>query len=700
MAIMGRQTEQRYSADSVFPAIFIFLLVFICYSNTFNADFQFDDKPGIVNNQKLHIDNIYPTTLWKTFFAKPGVGNKFYRPVANLTFALNWYLGGDNPPGYHLVNLTLHAINTILLYLLILQLLETPSMNGRYDKEAAHFIAIVGALIWSLNPIQTQAVTYIVQRMAVLSAFFYLMGIYLYLDLRQGSARRWQVFPFLGCLLCYLLAVGSKENAIMLPGSLLLVEWLFISSSFTEIFKRKELKWVLGTIAVASLFLIIVFAASGKLRFVFVGYDNRPFSMAQRLMTEARIVIWYLSLIFYPMPFRLSVEHDVQMSMSLLSPWTTLPSLLLIGALVIAAIWRRDKNTLTSYAILFFLLNHIVESSVIPIEPIFEHRNYLPSCFLFVPVAAGIKSLMNTFKNKRESIQWLAASSIPLIMILFGIGTYIRNEAWHAETTLWADAMKKAQQSSRPLVQLAQILIKEDPRYADQALALYKKSLLLRKARKDIEPAILGNMGGIYAKYKGDRNRAIAFYRQALEQDPNYIQGRYDLSVLLTIQGEWKDAGCEIDYILNKGLVHEDYYNLKGIICLWQNHPEEALLLFRKSLRSAENKSKACLGIGASLCAMGFYDRADRFLRLAYNGQPDSIVNLFLLVENAIRAGDMSTARNWADRLLSNHSLQETETWLKLLPTFFQSPPVSIERIAPLITEQAKRLLNRINKLN
>ena len=693
---MGRQNEKRDPTCSSSLLISIFLLVFICYSNTFNAAFQLDDKPGIVNNQKLHIDNLYPTTLWETFFAKPGAGNKLYRPVANLTFALNWYLGGDNPAGYHLVNLSLHAINTFLLYLLILRLLETPSMRGRYDNEDAHFIAIVGALVWSLNPIQTQAVTYVVQRMAVLSAFFSLLGIYFYLDFRKGSARRRQAFSFLGCLLCYLLAVGSKENAIMLPGSLLLVEWVFISGSFPEIFKTKEIKWVVRTIAVASLFLILAFAISGKLRFVFAGYDNRPFSMAQRLMTEGRIVIWYLSLIFYPMPFRLSVEHDIQMSMSLMSPWTTLPSLLLMGGLVIAAVYRKDRNILTSYAVLFFLMNQIVESSIIPIEPIFEHRNYLPSCFLFVPVAAGIKSLMNTYKIKRKFIYWFATSSVPLLMILFGVGTYIRNETWQTERTLWLDAMKKAPGSARPLVQLAQVLIKEDPRNADPALALYEKSLSLRKARKDIESATIGNMGGIYAKYKGDRKRAIALYRQALERNPDYIQARYDLSVLLTIQGKWKDAVCEIDHILDKGLVHEDYYNLKGIIRLWQKQPQEALFLFRKSLKTAENKRNACLGIGASLCAMGYYVRADRFLRLAYNDQPDSIVNVFLLIENAICAGDMSTARNWTDCLLNDHSLQETETWLKQLPTFFQTPPVSVARIAPLISEQAQRMLNQI----
>ena len=694
------QAGQRCSSLKAIPSILILLIVFVCYGNSFHVPFQLDDKPGIVNNQKLHIDDLSPTTLWQTFFARPGADHQFYRPVVNLTLALNWYLGADNPLGYHMVNVFLHCLTALILCAVILRfLLETPMMAGRYNRDQARFIAIFGTLLWALNPIQTQAVTYIVQRMAIMAALFYMLGIFFYLSARSNEKRLVRIASFIGCLLCYLLAVGSKENAIMLPASLLLLEWFFISPSLGLLKDRQDLLWLgVGIVLFAGL-LIVVFAVSGSLAFLFEGYDIRSFSMAQRLMTQARVVVWYLGLIFYPSPLRLSVEHDFQISTALFTPWTTLPAFLLIAAIVAAAAWRKRKNSLMGFGLLFFFLNHVVESTIIPLEPIFEHRNYLPSLFLFVPVAAGLRSLLDDFRQRKKSLYPVLVASISLTLVLLGIGTYLRNDVWQTEATLWEDAMKKAPNSARPPINLAQLLVKSgNPEHIDQALMLYNQSLSLKMARNDINAAVIGNMGGVYANNKNDLVSAIMLYRQSLEINPDYVQGRYDLSVLLTMQGHWEEALIEIDRIIDQGLVHEDYYNLKGIICLWQKQPEKALFFFKKSLDVAENKTKAYMGIGAALSTMGFHFRADQFLRKAHNGQPDAILSVLLLIENSLRAGDDSTAANWADRLLETQRLPEIEIWLKRLPTFYQSPPISIEVVAPLIGDRALAMSGRIRK--
>lgn len=678
-------------------ALFLFLLI-PCYSNSFNASWQLDDKPNILNNRRVHIDNLMPGTLWSTFYAKPGNDHILYRPIANLSFAVNWYLGKNNSFGYHVVNFSIHLATSIILYSTFLLLFSTPAVVGHYGAPNYRFIATLGAALWAINPIHTQAVTYIVQRMAILAAFFYILGIYFYLIGRLSRKRSRKIFYLAGCLLSYLFALGVKENAIMLPVILLLIELAFFRENHKANDGKPNIMRIGAAIFLFGCFSYMTSVKFDGLDFLLNGYENRPFSMPERLMTEARIVIWYIGLIFYPSPHRLSVAHDVTLSMSLASPWTTIPAMITIAALVVLAIWRLKKNVFLSFGILYFLINHIVESSILPLELIFEHRNYLPSMFLFLPVATSIKSLLDSDALKNRNVYHLMVAFIPLLLIALGWSTYYRNAVWRTEKTLWEDAKLKAPNNVRPLTTLADALVKvENPlrKDLDRALGLYFKSLQLDKARNNMETIILGNMADIYVK-KQDLSSAIKLYQEALRRDPEYVRAGYDLSVLLSATGQMEAAKCEIDKILNAGYVHEDYYNLKGTILMWQQQPEAALVQFRTSLSLTKNKTKPFIGIGSALSALGHYRQAEWFLRLAHNAQPDSIATLFLLIENGILNVDDNSSAIWTQRLLRDHSLQTIEKWLKMLPTFYQMPPVSVDRIASKIYGRASALTNTI----
>jgi hypothetical protein len=170
------------------------------------------------------------------------------------------------------------------------------------------------------------------------------------------------------------------------------------------------------------------------------GFQGRPFSLYERLLSEPRIVLFYLSLIFYPLPGRLSIEHDITLSTSLFNPWTTLPAILFHLILIGFGLSQIKKRPLLALAILFFYLNHVIESTIIPLELIFEHRNYLPSLFLFLPVAAGFKKLLDIYQEKNRVFRSVLLYSSVLIIIIIGAGTYIRNMAWATEKALWEDA--------------------------------------------------------------------------------------------------------------------------------------------------------------------------------------------------------------------------------------------------------------------
>ena len=311
-----------------------------------------------------------------------------------------------------------------------------------------------------------------------------------------------RIVLLLGCGLAYLCALGSKENTATLPAALLRVE----ITCFQDLGLQRTKRAFVGGSIIGGLLLIIIsvwlFLPDNPVAFI-KNYDYRPFSLSERILTEPRIVLFYLSLIFYPLPGRLSIEHDVTISASLFEPWTTFPAILITLFFIGFGLSQIKKRPLIALAVLFFYLNHIIESSIIPLELIFEHRNYLPTMFLFLPVVAGFVKLPDYFEKRSHAIRAVLVGVAVLLIIAMGSGTYIRNRAWATEIRLWQDAMVKAPRSARPFTNVAWQLAhgpNADPGQYDKALKLYEKALALHKARRSANAIIMENMAGIYFK--------------------------------------------------------------------------------------------------------------------------------------------------------------------------------------------------------
>ena len=561
------------------------------YSNTFNAAWQFDDRPNIINNDYLHLKDLKPASLIQTLYTNPTdpsiPGAKLYRPVSFLTFALNWYFGQDNVIGYHMTNLLIHFLTSVFLYLTILNLLEAPNL-GRQFAHNNHVIAFISAVLWSLNPIQTQAVTYIVQRMASLAAMFYILSMYWYIKGRMSTSSIRRILLLLGCALSFLMGLGSKENAAMLPAALILIEMAF----FQKINWRPKKSLLLAGSAIVGVcvfFRVIWHYMPDDLISLFNGYSVRPFTLAERLLTEPRIVLYYLSQIFFPIPGRLSIEHDVVISTSLFHPWTTLPAILLTVLLIGLGFCQIRRRPIIALAILFFFLNHIIESTVLPLELFFEHRNYLPSMFLFLPIAIGLKRLYEHFSTNKQPLRHRVLTVFVLLMVIgLGAATYTRNLAWATELSLWRDAMNKAPQSARPLTNIAwQMAYGPDACASlyDEALELYEKarSLSGQKPRSFSESIIMNNMAGIYFK-QGKSQKAIDLLENALIISPDYDRGRYHLAKILIENGKWHAASENIEYLLAKDTAHEKYLDLNRLLLLHQKQYDAASRYLHKSL--------------------------------------------------------------------------------------------------------------------
>ncbi|MCD4663631.1 MAG: tetratricopeptide repeat protein [Bacteroidales bacterium] len=684
-------------------AIILFLLILPIYSNTFYASWQFDDKPNIINNYYLHLKDLKPESLISTFYTNPrnpsNIGEKMYRPVACLTFALNWYFDQDNVVGYHIVNIIIHILTAFFLYLTILNLFRSPNFEEQF-KGNEHFIALLTAVLWAINPIQTQAVTYIVQRMAILSAMFFILGIYFYIKARVEDFLKRRILFIIGGILCFIFALGSKENAAMLPVTLALVEIVFFQDLGVRRTRRVFLRIAAGTGVLVFIVVLLIFMKGDPLFFL-KGYDYRPFSFAQRLMTEPMIVIYYLSQIFYPVPNRLSIEHDVLLSTSLFKPWTTLPAILTILLLIGTGLFLVKKRPIIGFAILFFFLNHVIESTIIPLELIFEHRNYLPSLFLFIPVSVGIKWLIDYYREKKFSMYIIIVSFVTLLLIGLGIGTYTRNMAWATEKSLWEDAMHKAPRSARPLTNLAwEMSYGKDAKAEnyDLALKLYKKSLSLKKSRELSNPVILNNMAGIYLR-KGESQKAIELMEKALDLNPDYSRGRYDLVQILITSGRWDEASKHADTLVSKAEHHEGYLNIKGFILIKQKRPDEAIEYLQKSLKIAPNFKTTLMYMGTALSLSGEYSKAEWFLRRAKNIPPESIMPFFCLIESSVKAGNMPNASRYTEKLLDSFNIIAVKDQLKRLSHDNLMLPVSRKLLAEMVSKELVKRSKEISEL-
>ncbi len=363
-----------------------------------------------------------------------------------------------------------------------------------------------------MNPVQTQAVTYIVQRMAVLATFFFLAALLCYLLGRRNRRRMKQFSWFLAGLICFVLALGSKENAITLPAVLLLVEGIFFRS-FHRIKKQHVLLGV-GLLFVCGIAAYLL--TNGNPLGSIINYEHRSFTLWQRVLTESRIMVFYLSLLFFPAPFRLSLDHDVILSTSLFQPSTTFFSIVFLFVLTIWALWKHKTWPITSFAILFFLLNHVIESSVFPLELIFEHRNYLPSLFLFLPISVFLVDAYNGERLQTTPLlRYTVAGTVLLTLCALAVATYTRNNVWRTEQSLWEDGVAKAPGQSRPYINLAvtyQKLGRNDEAFELSRQSLSKNSPTPAKDRM----RAYNNMGNIAAG-KGNFSEAVGYYQQALQ---------------------------------------------------------------------------------------------------------------------------------------------------------------------------------------
>lgn len=553
-------------------AVLVCLVVGV-YANTFTAGFHLDDRTRILNNPFVRLTSLSIEDLRRAAFKPPSMPN---RPVGNLTFALNYYFHRYRPAGYHAVNIAVHALAAVFLCLFVL---ETVSLAGvALNRRRLLGVAVGTAVLWALHPLHTQTVTYIVQRQNGLAGMFYICAMWAYVKGRRSrtedrGSRRACAAWYLAATAAGMLALGSKPNAVTLPGFILLYDWFFFGR-----LKRRWWREHLGLIiAMASITILAASLYAGgqpvQRMASFRDFAADEFTVGHRLLTQPRVIWRYLSLLAWPLPERLNLDYDYVLSSSLWSPATTLPALLGLLAMIAAVIALAPRHRLAAFIPAWFLGNLALESFVLPLAVIFEHRTYLPSMLL--PLAL-LLPLARIHRPPRAAAG-MVAGMVAVTAVLLAWGTVTRNRVWSDELTLWQDVARKSPRKPRVLVNLASAL--KSANRIEEALQTFQHALQispsqpnaligiafikLRRgeahAARDILQGVVDEhpqeaqahqlLGESYLQL-GDLERARDHTVETIRLNPHLINAHLQLAEILERTGRLQDAMVHLDIAL------------------------------------------------------------------------------------------------------------------------------------------------------
>ena len=550
--------------------LFIFAIsAFIIFFNSINSSFHFDDRVNIYENPNVTINELSFSTLKKA--ASTSISG--LRPVSYITFALNYYFSKTNTTPYHVVNIIIHIINAFLIYIIILHLFRYTQIDDEKKRESIRLSAFLTALFWLLTPLNSQAVVYIVQRMTLLATFFFLLAFYAYLMSKEKN----KVLYLTLTGIFYLLSLWSKQNGVVFPIVIIMYELVYVKKGdIKNITKQEKLFFM-------SLFLIltvtVLFYGTKNYNDVISSYSARDFNLYERLLTQPRVLMFYLSLIILPLPGRLSITHHVVKSTSLVSPMTTLFSFAFLIFLFVIAIVRVKKSPYLSFAILWFFITMLVESSVLPLEMAYDHRMYLPCIFLFGAVVDfAIKRFYDTNK-----IPVLAISLV--IAILFGSLNVAKGRVWENELTLWEFTSKKYPLDSRAHYNLGS----EYRRLGDLERA--EKGFLLATKHDPEHFLALNNLGIIY-DMRGEFQKALDYYNKALKAKPDLHMAAYNLAAIHKDLGNIDESTKFYNIFISiKPEYYDAYFKLASNYYIQKDY-EKALEVLQKIVNSSASENE------------------------------------------------------------------------------------------------------------
>ena len=594
----------------------LLLLAWLVYRPGLSGNFLFDD---LVNLNALGATG--PVHDWPSLlrYLTSGGGDPTGRPLTLLTFLLNAQDWPADPLSFKRTNVLLHLLNGALLCWAMLKLGERTGLRPSRNRASA----LLGTATWLLHPLLVSTTLYVVQREAMLPATFTLCGLLCWCtgrarldDGRISCAWGWMAA---GSLLCTLLATLCKANGILLPLLIATAEWtvlrLRVNSLRTDaaIHLRRQRLCLLGVpTALLVLYLLAQFPA-----YIHSAAEHRSWTIGQRLLSEPRVVMSYLRLLWLPRANSQGIFNDqTTASVGWLTPWTTLPCMLAVLALGVLGWHLRKRRPIVAFAILFYFAGHLMESTFVPLELFFEHRNYVPALFMFWPLAVWLTGNQNRLLRRILAV---------LILIIVAGSTAVCVHVWgnpRQQALIWG----KSNPDSARAQAFAATTEMAYGRYAEAI-----SRLRIASAKEPNEVQLTLNLIGAECATSGvspdtwgrvlfsmqhTTNGSLAtfgWFVDAIQRVQNHTCPGLTLQ---DIQRALQAARANTLYGSQRGR-REDFAHISGLLAIAQGKPEVALADFNQALLDATDRGTA-LEQAATFGAAGYPTFGLRHLAFAH----------------------------------------------------------------------------------
>lgn len=519
MKALGK--EKKYSL--LLALIVISAAVFISYSNSFNNSFQFDDVHFIQQNSLIKsFDSFKDLSFWFDF------GN---RAPAQFLLAINYAAGEYSVKGYHILNTLIHLLASIAVYFFAGMILSSRSVKNEYILKNSGAVRLFSALIFSVHPIQTESVTYIVQRMESGAALFYFAALIFYLMFRKENEPGKRIIFALIFITASVLACLTKQTSYTLPLSILLLEIYFVRD------KNGRMNKVLTGIITSVLLILVVVGLAAD---ILPKDQMSEISRSDYLFTQFKVIPNYFRLLI--LPYGQNIDHDIITAGSL-SEFGVLTGLIFV-MIMIAAVYLlyRKGHLILSFSIAWVFAVISLRSSILPISDLMTERRLYAAVFgagLFIPSA--LFYLKDKFRSSVKTNTVIAVLAV--ITVILSSATLSRNKIWSNELTLWKDSVEKSPHKFRPNYNTAEAYKQSgDP---DSALKYYFEAYKINSQSY----GLCNNIANIFSGKKM-WNEAESFYTKALTLKPDYTKAILNLGHLYYMTARYDMAAVNYRKVL------------------------------------------------------------------------------------------------------------------------------------------------------
>ena len=581
-----------------------FLLVLACllvYANSLSGDFVFDDTAQIVNNPALHswrnIIDAFTSDVWafqKESGSKDAVSPPYYRPLFTVYLTVGYMLFGLWQQGWHLLNLGVHIIATLLAYRLFHQL---SSSNER--------LSLVGALLFALTPIHVESVSWISGVPDVLAALFYIPAIIFYIRYREFNQRKFIILS----LISFFLALLCKETPIVLP--LVLFVWEIAVN------RKKESAYKFLTALKPILIFALPTVIYLVMRFLALGSISRKHPSASQTAPEFMfasvpyVIVSYIENIIFP--FNLSLIYDSRLVNNAgdIILWLPLAILFALGALIYLFRQKMTPLMWTALGLFFIPLLPVLNLQVFHYKYIIQDRYlYLPSIGFVLFLACLLEKL---WTSERKHLNQLATVAALLLCLAYTAGTIWQNRVWHSEIDLWTRAAATNPNWWANYYNLGLAYYKNN----DYEEAVKQLDNALKHEPFDNKESLIYNNRGLAKKGLGKTDEAEKDFRKSLELDPKSIEANINLGALLFDKGNYIAAEAQFKKTMELDSSNPSAsYNLARTWAKLGRH-REAVGVYEKLLQIEKRDAELMFYAAVSYSADGQKERAANLLSQA-----------------------------------------------------------------------------------